>query len=116
MNDLLQSDSGDYLTCIQIAFGPNSTSEVDCLAKWVYVGMTRSVVFDQVPEVVQQAAVEAYTIAKKMKDGRITKDGRIIDPEDIAEYAALLRDGDNSPEDGFEEAADIGNTFGELRL
>lgn len=118
LNNLIDSDSVEYLSCVGIGYTPDEhgNARLGCVALVMHISQTHSTSFEQLPDEVKQAAVQVFTIARKMKDGRIIRNESRIDTEDIAELASLLCNGEDLPEDGFEEIEDLSIAFPNLRL
>lgn len=119
LNNLIGSDSVEYLFCVGIGSIENEHGNARLLfgALVVHTSLTHATSFEQLPDEVKQAAVQVFTIARKMKDGRIIWDGSTIDTDHIAELASLMCNGDDLPEDRLEEIEeDLSIAFPNLRV
>lgn len=122
LNNLIGNESNDWLSFVVIRKAQNERGESEIssqalmMHKSLYESTTRETSSDELPDDVQRAIVQVSTIATKMRNGWIRKDGRAIATKDIPVYAAEVRDGGDLPFNGFEEINNLGNAFGELRL
>ena len=87
-----------------------------CVAVTVHISQTRDVDFYHLPNEIKHTAIRVFETLEKMEDGRILRDGNRIDAKEIAEWASIMCNGEDVPDDGLEEVEDPSIAFPNLRM
>ena len=117
LNELVELNSNEYFTCVSIFYviDQQDGATLRFVPVTTHRNRAHPVDFSELPDMVQQAAVDVYMTAIKMKDGRITRFGNRINLQDISEYVCIVENG-YGLEEGFQETDSFDNRFSNLRL